>query len=157
MTISTTTDHAVATRRRWMALLAKAGEQELEAAWEALADRPGHVFVRAPESGMTMVRGRAGGTGAPFNLGEMTVTRCALRLADGTMGVAYVKGRSHRHAELAALFDALLQDPARRDEVTQDVILPLERAAHERAEAARRRTAATRVDFFTMATGRDGT
>jgi len=113
-------------------------------------------MVRRPESGMTMVRGRAGGTGAPFNLGEMTVTRCALRLDGGVMGVAYVKGRSHRHAELAALFDALMQVPARRDEIATSIIAPLEAAAYERAEVARRCTAATRVDFFTMATARSG-
>ena len=32
-----------------------------------------------------MVRGRVGGTGAPFNLGEMSVTRCSVRLADGSL------------------------------------------------------------------------
>lgn len=157
MTQSPAPDNDTEARRRWMAVLARADEDDLESAWQGLPDRPGHVFVRQPESGMTMVRGRAGGTGAPFNLGEMTVTRCALRLDGGTMGVAYVKGRSHRHAELAALFDGLMQVPARHDEIARRVIAPLERAERERAEAARRRTAATRVDFFTMATGRGGT
>ncbi len=33
-----------------------------------------------PRPGMTLVRGRMGGTGSPFNLGEMTVTRCVVRL-----------------------------------------------------------------------------
>ena len=58
-----------------------------------------------------MVRGRAGGGGAPFNLGEMTATRCTVRTDGGFVGHAYVAGRDERLAELAALVDALLQDP----------------------------------------------
>ena len=61
-----------------------------------------------------MARGRPGGDGAPFNLGEMTVTRCTVRLEDGTVGHAYVAGRDMRQAELAAVLDAVLQGPARR-------------------------------------------
>lgn len=141
-------------RRHWMGVLARASADALEEAWQGLERQPEHVWVRRPESGMTMVRGRANGNGVPFNLGEMTITRCALRLDDGVMGVAYVQGRDHRHAELAALFDALLQRPALRADLQRTVIAPLERQRREAAEAARRRTAATRVEFFTMATGR---
>ena len=141
-------------RRHWMGVLARASADALEDAWQALDSRPDHVWVRRPESGMTMVRGRANGNGLPFNLGEITVTRCALRLDDGVMGVAYVQGRDHRHAELAALFDAMLQRPSLRGDLHQRVIAPLERARREAGEIARRRTAATRVEFFTMATGR---
>jgi len=142
-------------RRRWMAVLARAEPAELERAWDALAARPDHVWVRPPETGMTMVRGRAGGTGQPFNLGEMTLTRCALRIDGVVLGVAYVKGRGHRHAELAALFDAMLQREGDHDSLMQTVIGPLERRQAESADAARRKTAATKVDFFTMATGRE--
>lgn len=142
-------------RRHWMGVLARAAEDDLEAAWQGLEQQPDHVWVRRPESGMTMVRGRANGNGAPFNLGEMTVTRCALRLEDGVMGMAYVQGRNHRQAELAALFDALLQRPGQREHLMRTVIAPLERQREERRAAARRRTAATRVEFFTMATGRE--
>ena len=42
----------------------------LEAAYGDLAARPGHARVRGPETGMVMVRGRAGGSGGRFNLGE---------------------------------------------------------------------------------------
>ncbi|MDA0219566.1 MAG: phosphonate C-P lyase system protein PhnG [Proteobacteria bacterium] len=149
----TAPDHAA--RRHWLGVLARAGEAALETAWQGLAQHPVHSWVRRPESGMTMVRGRANGSGAPFNLGEMTVTRCALRLDDGIMGVAYVQGRSHRHAELAALFDALLQRPSETAHLQRSVIAPLERERVQAGEAARRRTAATRVEFFTMATGRE--
>jgi len=143
-----------AERRRWMGVLARAKRAELEAAWNGGNDLPRYAWVRRPETGMTMVRGRAGGTGHPFNFGEMTVTRCALEV-DGVMGIAYVAGRDHRHCELAALFDALMQDPARRDEIEQRVVRPLARAQDDRRQEARRKTAATRVEFFTMATGRE--
>ncbi len=93
-----------------MGVLARAARDELEAAWETLEPRPAYDRLRPPETGMVMTRGRAGGTGRRFNLGEMTVTRCALRLDSGEMGIAYVAGRDRRHAELAALFDALMQD-----------------------------------------------
>lgn len=144
-------------RRDWMALLARADETTLSQAWDSLDSHPEPAWVRRPETGMTMVRGRAGGTGQAFNLGEMTVTRCALRISEKVMGVAYVKGRCHRHAELAALFDALLQLPDRRQEIERKVIRPLRQKQDDATAAARARTAATRVEFFTMATGREGT
>ena len=144
-----------ADRRHWMRVLARAESHELTAAWDELMDPPAYDWVRRPETGMTMVRGRAGGTGKPFNLGEMTVTRCALNVGDGIMGVAYIKGRDHRHCELAALFDALLQDPRRHDAIDKTVIRPLARAQDEKRRETRDKTAATRVDFFTMATGRE--
>lgn len=155
MTITTDMTEAQADRRYWMSVLAKAESRELSAAWDSLAEPPDHDWIRRPETGMTMVRGRAGGTGKAFNLGEMTVTRCAVNVGDGIMGVAYVRGRDHRHCELAALFDALMQDPRRHDEIDKAVIRPLARAQEERKREARNKTAATRVDFFTMATGRE--
>lgn len=139
-------------RKDWMAVLAKAPADALAGAVETLGDMPAFTWLRAPEQGAVMVRGRAGGTGAPFNLGEMTVTRCTLRLDDGTVGHAYVPGRDRAHAEQAALCDALLQG-ASALEVREAVIEPL-RAAQSRA---RRQQAAraedTKVDFFTMVRG----
>jgi alpha-D-ribose 1-methylphosphonate 5-triphosphate synthase subunit PhnG len=84
----------------------------------------------------------------------MTVTRCALRASahDGApVGVAYVRGRNHRQAELAALADALLQDPAQHDELAQGLLAPVRQ--HLAAEQALRqaRVRATTVDFFTVA------
>lgn len=99
-----------------------------------------------------MVRGRMGGTGAQFNVGEMSVTRCALRLASGEMGVAYVAGRDARHAEWAALCDALMQSSA-VDRVRELVLRPIEQAlAAQHAETAAR-AEATRVEFLTMVRG----
>lgn len=137
-------------RRRWMSILARAQAEDIAARLEPLPGLPQHSRLRGPETGLVMVRGRAGGDGAPFNLGEMTVTRCAVRLADGTVGHGYVAGRDTRQAELAALLDALMQDPARAPVLEAAVIAPLERAQAERRAGQARKAAATRVEFFTM-------
>lgn len=141
-----------AARKDWMAVLAKAPAKALAEAFSALGEAPGFTWLRAPEAGAVMVRGRAGGTGEAFNLGEMTVTRCALRLEDGTVGHAYVPGRDRAHAERAALCDALLQGAAAsrvRDMVVEPLRADLELA--ERRQAGRAED--TRVDFFTMVRG----
>jgi alpha-D-ribose 1-methylphosphonate 5-triphosphate synthase subunit PhnG len=147
-------DPAVAARQRWIGVLARAGAAEIEARLAAAPPLPRHVRLRGPETGLVMLRGRAGGDGAPFNLGEMTVTRCSVRLEDGTLGHAYVAGRDARQAELAALLDAALQDPARQAALLAGVIQPLEAAQAERAAREARKAAATKVQFFTMATMR---
>src|SRR3546814_6848810 len=109
MGIEESTAGAPTPRQRGMRVLARAGKQ-LQAHSQALRE-PEHRYIRPAEAGMVMVRGRVGGSGAPFNLGEMTVTRCVVQLADGSTGHSYVAGRSKPHAELAALADALLQGP----------------------------------------------
>jgi alpha-D-ribose 1-methylphosphonate 5-triphosphate synthase subunit PhnG len=150
-----------AARRRWMSVLAKASAAELEQAVAAVRDTlgalPAYRLIRRPEVGMAMVRARAGGTGRAFNLGEMTMTRCTLRTDDNLVGTAYVAGRSQRHAELAALFDALLQDAARRPQVAALVVDPLARAQELRRNRRVERSAGTRVDFFTVVRGEDRT
>lgn len=137
-------------RRHWMGVLARASADEIEARLASLPALPRHTRLRGPETGLVMVRGRAGGDGAPFNLGEMTVTRCAVRLPDGRVGHAYVAGRDGRQAELAALLDAMLQDEARRAALREAVIAPLAAAQSARREREVRRAAATKVQFFTM-------
>ena len=143
-----------ATRPGWMSLLARAPAARLAELTETLGPLPAHEWLRHPETGGVMVRGRMGGTGAAFNLGEMTVTRCALKLADGTVGHAYVQGRDRRHATEAALADALLQTD-RAEEVLDAVITPLAREAAERRARRAEKAAATRVEFFTMVRGED--
>lgn len=141
-----------APRARWMGILARATLAELEAAWAGLASQPDYEMLRRPEIGLIMVRGRAGGTGNPFNFGEMTVTRCAVRLADGTVGHCYAAGRDRRKAELAALLDALLQSGGGAG-LDERVIAPIaSRQAEDRALVSRK-AAATKVDFFTMVRG----
>jgi len=144
-----------AARARWMSALAQADPTAVAAAWAGLPSRPAYRLLRAPETGLVMVRGRAGGTGAPFNLGEMTVTRCSVELGDGRVGHAYVAGRDPRHAETAAVLDAMLQDPAGRAALETAVVEPLVAGREARQRAARARADATRVEFFTMVRGEE--
>jgi len=142
-------------RQTWMGLLARTPKATLEGAWQALPEKPEYGVLRAPETGMVMVRGRAGGEGGRFNLGEMSVTRCVVRTTDGRMGQSYVAGRDHRHAELAALFDAMLQDPEHRPLLKRDLLDPAEKDLREKREQDVRKVATTKVDFFTMVRGDD--
>lgn len=141
----------IAARRAWMGLLAKAPPGRLA---ELLSEEPAHALLRAPEIGAVMVRGRMGGTGAPFNLGEMTVTRCSLRLATGEVGHAWVQGRDRAHARRAALVDALMQG-ADAAAVRAQVLAPLAAEAEARAATRAAKAAATRVEFFTLVRGED--
>jgi alpha-D-ribose 1-methylphosphonate 5-triphosphate synthase subunit PhnG len=138
-------------RRNWMGVLARAGAAGITARLDAAPPLPPHTRLRGPEIGLTMLRGCAGGDGAPFNLGEMTVTRCAVRLEDGTVGHAYLAGRDLRGAELAAVLDAALQDPTRRLALLETVVAPLAAAQAEARSETARKAAATRVRFLTMA------
>lgn len=142
-------------RQQWMSVLAQAAPADVEAAWQRLSDPPAYRLLRGPETGLVMVRGRAGGSGAQFNLGEMTVTRCSVELEDGRVGHAYVGGRSGRHAERAAALDALLQEPGHRPAVEDIVVAPLRARQEARRAQARARAARTRVEFFTMVRGEE--
>jgi alpha-D-ribose 1-methylphosphonate 5-triphosphate synthase subunit PhnG len=136
-----------------MAVCAAATAAELEAALASLGDVPAAEELRAPETGLVMVRGRIGGTGKPFNLGELSVTRAAVRLANGCTGISYLIGRSPRRARLAALVDALGQDPAYWARLEANLMAPVRArvAAADRARSAD--AAATKVDFFTLVRG----
>lgn len=142
-------------RQAWLGLMARAAEGRVPALLDSMGARPGHQWLRAPEIGSVMVRGRAGGTGAPFNLGEMTVTRCSLQLTDGTVGHGYVQGRRKAEAEAAALVDALMQGAAAGTvrAAVLDVLADEETGART---ARARKAAATRVEFFTLVRGEDG-
>ncbi|MCB4824290.1 phosphonate C-P lyase system protein PhnG [Roseicella aerolata] len=143
-----------AARRRWMGILARASGAEIAGRLAAAPALPAHRRLRGPETGLVMARGRQGGDGAPFNLGEVTVTRCSVCLEDGRIGHAYVAGRDARQAELAAVLDAALQDPARQPALLAAVVEPLATFQAARAAKDAARAAATRVQFFTMATMR---
>lgn len=167
----------LAARRAWMAVLARTPRADLEAALERALHgmaRPAYDWLRAPETGLAMVRGRVGGTGDPFNLGEATLTRATLRLrasgasgasaasevsadtgdaAGATLGVACHLGRDRRRAELAALADALLQLPEYHATLHRHLIEPFAEQQAERRAQRQRDVAATRVEFFTMVRG----
>jgi alpha-D-ribose 1-methylphosphonate 5-triphosphate synthase subunit PhnG len=139
----------VTERAEWLRLLALAGPADLERCVAALGSIPEHVMLRSPELGLVMVRGRAGGTGDAFNLGEMTVTRCTLRV-DAAVGFGCVAGRSARGAELVALCDALLQHAAWRARVEREVLDPLRAAEAARSAELAKRRESTRADFVTV-------
>ena len=149
-------DNAIAARQRWMAALARSSGTELESLLAACPALPPYTMLRPPETGIVMTRGRAGGAGQAFNLGEMTATRCSVRTDDARIGHAYVAGRDARQAELAAVVDALLQDPARKDALEDQVIAPLIARQQKARDARARKAAATQVQFFTLATMRGG-
>jgi alpha-D-ribose 1-methylphosphonate 5-triphosphate synthase subunit PhnG len=145
-----------AARQALMRACAEASEEELETALAGLGQLPSYRDLRAPQTGLVMLRGRIGGTGAPFNVGEAIVTRAAVQLAGGTIGFSYLLGRSARRAQLAALVDALGQDSAgHRQRLEAALVAPV--AARRTQERARQHaeTAATRVNFFTLVRGED--
>ncbi|MDX5350566.1 MAG: phosphonate C-P lyase system protein PhnG [Paracoccaceae bacterium] len=145
------TDARTEARKGWMSLLAKAPPDRLAA---LMPDLPDHAVLRGPEVGAVMLRGRIAATGSPFNLGEMTVTRCSVRLGCGAVGHAWVQGRDKGHARRAAVLDALLQtDQALRLRAT--VLDPLHAAATSARAARAAKAATTRVEFFTMVRGED--
>lgn len=134
-----------------MGLLARAPADRLAA---LLPDLPPHGWLRPPETGTAMVQGRIGATGAPFNLGEVTVTRCSLRLPSGAVGHAFVQGRDKAHAARAAMVDALMQDTG-AEGVEAAILAPLRAEEAARRQARAEKAAATRVEFFTMVRGED--
>ncbi|MDB9305881.1 phosphonate C-P lyase system protein PhnG [Nodularia spumigena] len=145
-------------RQAWMATLAKAEPKPLEILISKLDTLPSYSFLRSPEIGLAMVQGRVGGTGKPFNLGDMTITRCVVQLEslgaeESITGFGYVGGRAHRHAELAAFCDALLQSPKWHDQIQAEVIQQLQAESQQQQELKQRQTAATQVNFFTMMRG----
>jgi alpha-D-ribose 1-methylphosphonate 5-triphosphate synthase subunit PhnG len=150
-----TNDDAVARRRAAMAVLADASTAEIARGMQSIGALPAHDAIRAPECGLVMMQGRIGGDGAPFNVGEATVSRAAVRLQSGEAGIGYVLGRDHKKAQLVAICDALVQSERYRDAVEEHVVAPI----RARVEAARRRkaeqVAATKVDFFTLVRGED--
>lgn len=142
-------------RQQWIGFIARAPEALLESALARVPGQP-HTWLRRPETGLYMVQGRVGGAGNRFNLGEMTVTRCALRLAGGTSGVAYtgvayILGRSHRRAEMAALADALMQTAEYRPLIEEVLLQPAARLIADADRARSGKAQSTRVDFFTVA------
>jgi alpha-D-ribose 1-methylphosphonate 5-triphosphate synthase subunit PhnG len=141
-----------AQRRAAMAVLAHAEAGEIAARLRNLA-LPAHQDLRAPENGLVMLRGRVGGDGAPFNLGEATVSRAAVRLATGEIGFGYTLGRDGEKARLIALCDALVQSREFGSALERDVIAPLRDQLMIKRQRAAEETAATKVDFYTMVRG----
>jgi alpha-D-ribose 1-methylphosphonate 5-triphosphate synthase subunit PhnG len=141
-----------ARRKAAMAVLAHSSAAEIAGHLSRLA-LPAHDILREPEDGLVMLRGRAGGDGAAFNLGEATVSRAAVRLASGEVGFGYTLGRDREKARMIALCDALVQSDEFAGAVEAAVIAPLRAATAARRQQKAAETAATRVDFYTMVRG----
>jgi alpha-D-ribose 1-methylphosphonate 5-triphosphate synthase subunit PhnG len=145
-------DNKQALRQAAMAVLAHSQTAEIVRHLDAIA-LPSHENLREPENGLVMVRGRIGGDGAPFNLGEATVSRAAVRLSTGEVGFGYTLGRDRQKAQMIALCDALVQSDRFADAVEANVLAPLRTAAAAETNRKAAETAATRVDFYTLVRG----
>jgi alpha-D-ribose 1-methylphosphonate 5-triphosphate synthase subunit PhnG len=141
-----------AQRKAAMTVLAHSDATEIADRLEAIA-LPAHRDLREAENGLVMVRGRIGGDGAPFNLGEATVSRAAVRLSTGEVGFGYVLGRDRQKARMIALCDALVQSNEFAGVVEADVLAPLRAAMISKRNRKAAETAATRVDFYTLVRG----
>lgn len=142
-------------RRRLLSVLAKAPASELLKCWKQTGLDPAVELLRGPESGLVALQGRAGGTGQPFHVGEVSATRVTVRIGSGQVGHAMISGRDTRKAQLVAVIDALAQDPGHAELVEREIIAPLEQLARAADARIRQETAATRVNFFTMVRGED--
>jgi alpha-D-ribose 1-methylphosphonate 5-triphosphate synthase subunit PhnG len=141
-----------ARRKAVMAVLAHSATADIAACLGSIA-LPAHEELRQPENGLVMVRGRVGGDGAPFNLGEATVSRAAVRLSSGEVGFGYTLGRDREKAKLIALCDAMVQSAELAGAIEARVVAPLRAAMIERRNRKAAETAATRVDFYTLVRG----
>jgi alpha-D-ribose 1-methylphosphonate 5-triphosphate synthase subunit PhnG len=142
-------------RRAVMAVLVLSDAAEIAGHVDRIALLPRHEELRASECGLVMVRGRIGGEGAPFNLGEATVTRAAVKLESGERGFGYVLGRDPEKARLVALCDALVQTPGYCKAIEHNVVAPIRRRLDAACEHKAQQVAATKVEFFTLVRGED--
>lgn len=144
-----------AARKSRMSVLARCSTGRLQELWGKLGLDPAHKPLRGPESGLVTLRGRVGGTGEAFNLGEATVTRASVKLEDGSVGHAMTLGRDGIKARLLAVIDALCQNLETAVLIDAEMIAPMQTELDQADERRRQQTAATRVDFFTMVRGED--
>ena len=152
---ATTESATVAARRRAMAAIAEATVEEMIEALDPIEAAHGAIDLRRPEAGLVMLRGRIGGDGNAFNLGEASVARASVRIAGGEIGHAYVLGRDIAKARLAAIADALWQAEATRPLIEQTIVAPVETRLAAAANRKASQVAATKVDFFTLVRGED--
>ena len=139
-------------RKSWMSLLATSNKIDLLNLWEQKKINIHYEWLRTPEIGSIMAQGRMGVTGDKFNIGEVTITRCSLKLNCGTIGHSYVQGRSKKKAEISALCDALMQTEM-SNEINKSIIIPLEKIKKNNKDKILSKAEATKVDFFTLVRG----
>ncbi len=105
--MSGTTNPGIEMRREAMSVLSRSASADI-AVLMAQLPVPPHDDLRTAENGLVMLRGRIGGDGSPFNLGEATVARAAVRLQGGEVGIGYTLGRDGAKARMIALCDAMI-------------------------------------------------
>ena len=145
-----TEQSALTPRQQWMQVLARAGDALQQ--YENQLNEIEYDYIRQPETGMVMARGITGGNGQVFNVGEVAVTRCVVRLADGAIGHSYVVGRRLQQASMAAVLDALLQGPSHQH-WHSSIILPLQAAQQQQQAERASEVVGSKVNFFTMVRG----
>src|SRR5258708_31812579 len=111
-------------RQAAMAVLAHSDAAAIAGCLGAIAV-PAYEDLREGENGLVMVRGRIGGDGAPFNLGDATVSRAAVRLSTGEAGFGYPPGPDTQNARMIAPCDALVQSNEFGDPVEPNRLPPL--------------------------------
>lgn len=143
-------------RKNALDILAAASADILAEQYEALEPTlPTAVPVRGPEIGAVMIRGKVGGGGAAFNLGEASVTRATVKLASGEIGHSIILGIDERKARIVAHLDALRQIPDWVGQIDSKIVRPALDAMNAEKLRCAEETEATRVDFFTVARGED--
>ncbi|WP_421780196.1 phosphonate C-P lyase system protein PhnG [Kiloniella litopenaei] len=153
--------HANSDRQHWLSVLARCTLHDLQHHWNELTKSESDLsnlpyrFLRKAETGLVMVRGRAGGDGQQFNLGEVSVTRCTVCLDSDHIGYAYIRGRDHKKAELVAVLDALLQTNRWSQKIRDTFVAPLASVQQKTKQNRKSQIATSKVDFFTMVRGED--
>lgn len=126
----------------------------IESAMENPIFTPSYQLIRAPEIGLAQVQARMGGTGNRFNVADVTVTRCVVKLTSGVLGYSYLSGRNKPHAELAAVIDGLMQSKRYQQELMLSIIEPLHATRMQKHQMRQQQVASSKVDFFTLVRGK---
>ena len=140
-------------RQQWLSVLSRSTLESIQKLWQALMVEPEYQLLKAPESGMVMVKAKAGGSGQAFNMGEMTVTRTVVQLSTGEIGYGYTQGRDKKKSELIAVIDACIQLGDWGERILQNIIRPLEEQLTLHYQQRQNETDASKVNFFTMVRG----
>ncbi len=142
-------------RQHWMSVMAKSSPEALIVLSDNYVNQHTFETIRAAEVGLTQVRGRMGGTGSQFNVGDMTITRCVVRSPEGHYGHSYIMGRNKDHATRAATLDAMLQDQIHQSLLMEKIIQPLTKDLAVKTAEKADTVAQTKVNFFTLVRGED--
>lgn len=154
-TVSQTDKHTQ--RQSLLSVLSKSDYEDISAYWQPLGINPDYYCLKKPETGMVMVRARAGGDGQKFNMGEMTVTRTVVQLNNHQqgkqLGFGYTAGRHPQKSELIAVIDACYQDAQYAQRIQEAVIDPLGEKLLAKEQQHQQQVDSTKVNFFTMVRG----